>query len=226
MSPRLLELGDGALTLEFGDSIDPAVNARVMAARDALQTRALDGISDVVPTWRSLTVHFDPLRLPHARLRQALVEAAESTSATLTVSGRDWTIPVCFGGEFGPDLAQVAQTVGRSEGEVIAALCGIELRVFLIGFLPGFPYLGILPDWLRLPRRTTPRTAVPANSLAIAGEQAAIYPWTSPGGWHLLGRTPTLLFDAANAEQPSLLAPGDRVRLHPITAAEFAAPHA
>jgi KipI family sensor histidine kinase inhibitor len=119
---------------------------------------------------------------------------------------------VCFGGIDGPDLDEVAATVGRSAEEIVETLCSLELRVYLIGFLPGFPYLGDLPEWLRLPRRATPRTAVPANSVAIAGPQAAVYPWQSPGGWHLLGRTTVTMFDATNTERPALLAPGDTVR--------------
>ena len=220
MNPRLLDLGDGALTLEFGDRIDPALNARVMAARSALATLKLDGISDLVPTYRSLTVHFDPLQLDRDALGRALLQAAASPDQKSAPATR-WLIPVIFGGEFGPDLAQVAQTTGRSESDVIAAVCATELRVFLIGFLPGFPYLGELPDWLHLPRRTTPRTAVPANSLAIAGPQVAVYPWQSPGGWHLLGRTPARMFDVADAERPALLAPGDSVRFRAIEHSEF-----
>ena len=126
-----------------------------------------------------------------------------------------------FGDEFGPDLAEVARATGRSESAVIEALCASELHVFLIGFLPGFPYLGELPEWLRLPRRTTPRTAVPANSLAIAGAQAAVYPWQSPGGWHLLGRTPVRLFDLNDVARPALLAPGDTVSFAPLSRDEF-----
>ncbi|MDZ4252571.1 MAG: 5-oxoprolinase subunit PxpB, partial [Sulfuritalea sp.] len=194
MKPRLLALGDGALTLEFGERIDPALNARVIAARDALAAMQLDGISDLVPTWRSLTVHFDPLRLDRQRLGEHLLQCAQAETQELALARR-WQIPVVFGDEFGPDLAAVAQATGRSATQIIEALCATELRVFLIGFLPGFPYLGELPDWLRLPRLATPRAAVPANSLAIAGAQAAIYPWPSPGGWHLLGRTPLRLFD-------------------------------
>jgi KipI family sensor histidine kinase inhibitor len=128
---------------------------------------------------------------------------------------------VVFGDEFGPDLAQVADTTRHTQAEVIDALCATELRVFLIGFLPGFPYLGELPEWLRLPRRSTPRTAVPANSLAIAGAQAAVYPWQSPGGWHLLGRTPVRLFDLGDAARPALLAPGDTVSFTPLSRDEF-----
>lgn len=211
MSPRLLELGDAALTLELGDRIDPALNARVMAARDALASAGLAGITDLVPTYRSLTVHFDPLVTDRAALVAQLHAAAEITQKS-AVAGRHFEIPVRFGGEFGPDLDEVAKATGRSAEEIVETLCGLELRVYLIGFLPGFPYMGDLPEWLRLPRRATPRTAVPANSVAIAGPQAAVYPWQSPGGWHLLGRTTVTMFDATNAERPALLAPGDTVR--------------
>ena len=220
MKPRLLARGDGALTLELGDRIDPALNARVMAARDTLAALKLDGIGDVVPTYRSLTVHFDPLRLDRELLGRRLLEAVLAPSQESALATR-WRIPVVFGDEFGPDLAAVAQATQHSEATVIDALCATELRVFLIGFLPGFPYLGELPEWLRLPRLATPRAAVPANSLAIAGAQAAVYPWASPGGWHLLGRTPVRLFDLDDTARPALLAPGDTVRFAPIDRAEF-----
>jgi KipI family sensor histidine kinase inhibitor len=220
MNPRILALGDGALTLEFGDRIDAALNAKVIATRDALAALSLDGISDVVPTWRSLTVHFDPLCLDRETLSRCLLDAAVAPTRESTLATH-WLIPVVFGGESGPDLATVAQATGRSEASVIDTLCATELRVFLIGFLPGFPYLGELPAWLRLPRLATPRAAVPANSLAIAGAQAAIYPWQSPGGWHLLGRTPLRLFDVGNATRPALFAPGEVVRFTPIDHGEF-----
>lgn len=210
-TPRLLELGDAALTLELGDRIDPALNARVMAARDAVAGAGLPGITDLVPTYRSLTVHFDPLLADRAALVEHLRAAADAEQKSASAR-RHFEIPVRFGGAEGPDLDEVAATVGRSAEEIIDTLCGLDLRVYLIGFLPGFPYMGDLPDWLRLPRRATPRTAVPANSVAIAGPQAAVYPWQSPGGWHLLGRTTVRMFDADNAERPALLAPGDTVR--------------
>ena len=220
MKPRILALGDGALTLEFGNRINQALNAKVMATRDALAAMKLEGVSDVVPTYRSLTVHFDPLRLDREALTRSLLDAAQAPPQAAAKTVR-WQIPVVFGGEFGPDLADVAIATGRCEAEVIEALCSTELRVFLIGFLPGFPYLGELPDWLRLPRRATPRTTVPANSLAIAGAQAAVYPWASPGGWHLLGRTPVRLFDLTDTARPALLAPGDTVRFAAVDNDEF-----
>lgn len=211
MFPRLLELGDTALTLEIGDRIDSATSARVMAVRDAVAAAQLDGIADIVPTYRSLTVHFDPLVIDRAALIGQLHAVAEATQKSV-LAGRHFEIPVRFGGEDGPDLEDVAKTTGRGIDEIVATLCDLELRVYLIGFLPGFPYLGDLPEWLQLPRRVTPRTAVPPNSVAIAGPQAAIYPWQSPGGWHLLGRTTARMFDVHNVERPALLAPGDTVR--------------
>jgi len=220
MSPRLLDLGDGALTLEFGDRIDAELNARVMAARDALAALKLEGIGDLVPTYRSLTVHFDPLRLDRDALGRAMLRAAVNASEMPAPATR-WLIPVLFGGEWGPDLGEVARATGRSEAAIVEAVCATELRVFLIGFLPGFPYLGELPAWLHLPRRATPRTAVPANSLAIAGPQVAVYPWQSPGGWHLLGRTPARMFDVGDADRPALLAPGDSVRFRAVENREF-----
>lgn len=208
---RLRELGDAALTLELGDSIDRSVHAQVIAAYETLAQEKLPGVTDLVPTYRSLTVHFDPLIIDRQALVERLTAAAKAPQKS-ALTGRHLEIPVRFGGEFGADLTEVAKATGRSPEEIIDTLCSLEFTVYLIGFLPGFPYLGDLPEWLRLPRRATPRTAVPPGSVAIAGQQAAVYPWQSPGGWHLVGRTEVRMFDAANAERPALLAPGDTVR--------------
>jgi KipI family sensor histidine kinase inhibitor len=221
MIPRLLDLGDGALTIEFGEGIAPELNRRVTTAAAALRRETLDGVGDIVPAYRSLTVHFDPLRISREQVAAAVAQLPAGADE-VAASGCRWRLPAVFGGEHGPDLAAVAAATGRDAGEIVAAMCAIPFRVFLIGFLPGFPYMGELPAWLRLPRRAEPRTAVPAGSVAIAGTQAAIYPWQSPGGWHLLGRTPISLFDSAAAERPALLAPGDTVRFRPIDAAEYA----
>lgn len=208
---NIVPLGDAALTLELGESIDRTIHAHVIAAYEALAARRLPGVTDLVPTYRSLTVHFDPLTTDRAALI-AQLQAAAQTPAKSALAGRQVEIPVRFGGEYGPDLDEVATATGRNAEAIIETLCSLELTVYLIGFLPGFPYLGDLPEWLRLPRRATPRTAVPPGSVAIAGPQAAVYPWQSPGGWHLVGRTEMKLFDAANTERPALLAPGDTVR--------------
>jgi len=164
-------------------------------------------------------VFFDPLvtdRDAVLATLQPLIAAAEHGSTT---DGRHWRLPVCYEGEAAPDLAEVAGAIGIGEDEVVALHSGAEYLVYMIGFLPGFPFMGDLPAPLRLPRRAQPRVRVPAGSVAIATGLTAIYPWESPGGWHLLGRCPVPLFDARRTS-PSLLAAGDRVRFVPVSAQE------
>lgn len=222
---RLLALGDSAWTLEFGDRIDPALNARVMALAQqvsALRTQdpVLAPITDLVPTFRSLTVHFDPLQADADALGEHLLGLAGHAQAQAPM-GRHWRLPVCFDPEFAPDLPDLAAARGLSPDEVIAQLLQARFRVYMTGFLPGFPYMGGLPPALATPRRATPRARVPAQSVAVAGDMCAVYPWDSPGGWHLLGRTPVLLFDLRHPDQPSLLAAGDRVHWQVISRDEY-----
>ncbi|ENO85081.1 5-oxoprolinase subunit PxpB [Thauera aminoaromatica] len=223
MSFRILDAGDAALTIEFGSIIDPALLAEVNALDAAVlrrkQAGKLPGVIETMPTFRSLTVFFDPLvtdRDAVLAALQPLIAAAEHGSTT---DGRHWRLPVCYEGEAAPDLAEVAGAIGIGEDEVVALHSGAEYLVYMIGFLPGFPFMGDLPAPLRLPRRAQPRVRVPAGSVAIATGLTAIYPWESPGGWHLLGRCPVPLFDARRTS-PSLLAAGDRVRFVPVSAQE------
>lgn len=223
MSYRILDAGDAALTIEFGSIIDPALLAEVNALDAAVlrrkQAGELPGVIETMPTFRSLTVFFDPLvtdRDAVLATLQPLIAAAEHGSTT---DGRHWRLPVCYEGEAAPDLAEVAGAIGIGEDEVVALHSGAEYLVYMIGFLPGFPFMGDLPAPLRLPRRAQPRVRVPAGSVAIATGLTAIYPWESPGGWHLLGRCPVPLFDARRTS-PSLLAAGDRVRFVPVSAQE------
>ncbi|TMW75472.1 5-oxoprolinase subunit PxpB [Thauera sp. UPWRP] len=223
MSFRILDAGDAALTIEFGSIIDPALLAEVNALDAAVlrrkQAGELPGVIETMPTFRSLTVFFDPLvtdRDAVLAALQPLIAAAEHGSTT---DGRHWRLPVCYEGEAAPDLAEVAGAIGIGEDEVVALHSGAEYLVYMIGFLPGFPFMGDLPAPLRLPRRAQPRVRVPAGSVAIATGLTAIYPWESPGGWHLLGRCPVPLFDARRTS-PSLLAAGDRVRIVPVSAQE------
>jgi inhibitor of KinA len=221
-APILLPLGDSAWTIEFGETIDPRLHARVLGLAGALdRARAAAGegaaddkdfaaIVDVVPTFRSLTVYYKPLCCDGERLGAALLRLAES-SGTASREGRHWRIPVCFDEEFAPDLADLAATKNLRKAEVIALMTGATFQVYMIGFMPGFPYMGGLPAQLEMPRLSSPRKAVPARSLAIAGTMCAVYPWESPGGWRLLGRTPVPMFSANDTESPSLLASGDRV---------------
>lgn len=215
--PRLLPLGDTAWTVEFGERIDPALHARVLGLAGALEKARSSGLSgdfsgvvDVVPTFRSLTVHYNPLQSDGEVLGQALMQLAES-AGTASSQGRHWGIPVCFDEDFAPDLDDLAKAKGLTREAVIALMTEASFQVYMIGFMPGFPYMGGLPAVLEMPRLSSPRKAVPARSLAIAGEMCAVYPWQSPGGWRLIGKTPVPMFTASDPESPSLLASGDRV---------------
>ncbi len=225
-TPRLLALGDAAWTVEFGDSIDPLLHGRVIGLADALgEARATGmpefaGIVDVVPTFRSLTVHFNPLLTEGTRLGEALLRLAVEAGICET-AGRHWQIPVCFDDGFAPDLEELAHAKEMRRDAVIALLTSTVFRVYMIGFMPGFPYMGGLPSVLEMPRLVSPRKAVPARSLAIAGAMCAVYPWESPGGWRLLGRTPVPFFSAADSEFPALLSSGDSVCWQAIDRAEY-----
>ena len=220
MYPRILNLGDGALTVEFGDRIDPALVERVAAldrlCGDEIAAGRLMGVIETVPTFRSLGVIFDPVAVRRATLiprLEALLAAAQGAPAAAT---RLWRLPVHYGGTDGPDLAALAEAANKAAGDAAALHAATDSRVYMLGFLPGFPFMGDLPAPLRLPRRSEPRVAVPAGSVAVATGLTAIYPWQSPGGWHLIGACPVPLFDAARAE-PALLRAGDRVRFEPVT---------
>lgn len=219
-------IAEDALLLRFGGAIDPAINARVQAAAHALRHAGLPGITDIAPAYASLLARFDPSAWPvQPALRAAIAAALQG--ATGAAAGawhqpRTIEIPVCYGAEYGPDLAAVATQVHLSEAEVIARHAAGAYTVAMLGFAPGFPYLLGLDATLHVPRRSEPRTRVPAGSVAIGGAQTGIYPKQLPGGWHLLGRTPLRLFDAAR-EPPTLLVPGDGVRFRPIAHEEFVA---
>ena len=196
-APRLLAVGDSAWTLEFGLQIDPQIHERVMGLAQRLaQERAtgtgLPGVTDVVPTFRSLTVHFDPWTADAAALGRQLQSLAQEGHRS-EVQGHHWRLPVCLDEDFAPDLPRVAEVTGLGREAVVQALLAATFRVYLIGFQPGFPYMGGLPASLNVPRLASPRQKVPAQSVAIALDMCAVYPWESPGGWNLLGRTPVAL---------------------------------
>ncbi len=208
--PRILPVGDRAVTVELGDTIDVGLNARVHALDASLARMPLAGIVETVPTYRALLVLYEPRVIPFAVLVTRLLERA-ATAGESPPAGRLVLVPTCYGGEAGPDLPEVARDCGLSEAEVVNLHASTEYTAFMLGFRPGFAYLGPLPEALARPRRATPRVRVAAGSVAIAGRQTGIYPSLSPGGWHLIGRTSLRLFDP-NADPPALIAPGDRVR--------------
>lgn len=218
---RILPLGDTGLTVEFGDAIDPAINERVLAFARAVEGLRLPGVSEVVPTYRSATVYFDPVVVDAGALAERLRGLAGGLPALEPRAPRIIEIPVAYGGEFGPDLPDVADRAGLSADAVVTLHGSVEYRVYMLGFSPGFPYLGKVPDAIAVPRLAEPRARVAAGSVGIAGSQTGIYPHESPGGWRLLGRTPLRLYDPARA-RPFLLAAGDRVRFVAISREEFA----
>jgi len=220
MNVRFLSAGDRALVVEFGDRIDPALNAEVLRLDTSLRSSELAGVVETVPTFRSLMVHYDPLVTTRANLERAIASLLDRKPGSRS-TGTLWRVPVCYDGEFAPDLAEVAHLTGLSPGEVIALHSGTRYHVYMLGFLPGFPYMGDLPPRLALPRRADPRVRVPAGSIAIATTLTAIYPYESPGGWHLIGATPIRLFDPERA-QPALFAPGDTVQCEPVDPLAFA----
>jgi KipI family sensor histidine kinase inhibitor len=211
------DAGDSAFLLELEPVIDPAVNARAIGIANTLVAANIAGVRDIIPTYRSVTVHFDPLRCDVNRLRAAMRDAAATAPAAR--AGSLVEIPVEYGGPNGPDLEDVASFGGLTPDEVIQRHVAVEYRVFMLGFLPGFPYMGVVDDSIAAPRRAIPRTRIPAGSVGIAGKQTGIYPRTSPGGWHVIGRTNVELFDARR-EPASLFAPGDRVRFRRESHAE------
>lgn len=215
-------LGDSAVFISLGDTIEPAINARVRAVAAELQRAPPLGAVDVVPAFGSIALFFEPGSVPESqKLQVELAEVEARATARAGENGeRTVEVPVCYGGECGPDLVDVATRAGLSPAEVIARHAGADYLVHAIGFSPGFPYLGGLPPELATPRRETPRARVPGGSVGIGGRQTGVYPLETPGGWNLIGRTPLSLFDPTRAE-PALLRAGDRVRFRAIAEADF-----
>lgn len=210
--PRILPAGDRGLLVEFAPELCDETNGIVRGSEPALAT--LPGVLETVPAFRSILLVYDPLAVSFGELADRAEEAARSASPAPPEGAALVEVPVLFGGEAGPDLAAVAAERGMSPQEVVRRLCSRPYTVFMLGFAPGFPYLGLVPPELRLPRRATPRPRVPPGSVAVADAFVGIYPHETAGGWHLLGRTRFCLFDQGRSP-PCLMRPGDRVRFIP-----------
>jgi inhibitor of KinA len=224
---KLAPLGDSAVIVTMGEAPDAVTVAAGCALAAALEARPLPGLIECAQANASITVFYDPARIPKRggtspfqRVCRWIEDRAPVTERAADLSGHQVTLPVCYGGEFGLDLEMVGAARGLTADEVIALHSGVEYFVSAIGFIPGFPYLRGLPERLHTPRRPTPRTRVPAGSVAIGGAQTGIYPFDTPGGWNLIGCTPWRLFNAYS-QAPSLLQVGDRVRFRPITPEEY-----
>jgi KipI family sensor histidine kinase inhibitor len=207
-------VGDASLLVSFGAGLDVATHARVIHTAAAIRHQAVPGVRDVVPAFDSLAVSFDPLRTDLDRLTAIVAAAASTSERHERPPAVTHEVPVRYGGSAGPDLEAVAEAAGLSSAEVIAIHAAVTYRVFMIGFTPGFAYMGPVDARIATARRPTPRVRVPAGSVGIAGRQTGIYPSDTPGGWMLVGRTQIRPFDPSR-ERPFLFAPGDAVRFVP-----------
>lgn len=217
---RFLLTGDTSLTVEFGNEINPAINARIRAFNIALQNSGIRGIVETVPTYRSLMVHYDPEVILYDALVNALRGLLGQLDSIEIPPSEVLEIPVLYGGEYGPDLAFVAEHAGRTEQEVIDIHTSAEYLIHMLGFTPGFTYLGGMSEEIATPRLTTPRVKIPAGSVGIAGAQTGVYPIDSPGGWQLIGRTPVRMYDPERAV-PILPQAGQYIKFYAIDQAEF-----
>jgi KipI family sensor histidine kinase inhibitor len=213
---RIRPCGDAMLLVEFEPVIDPLVNERVIVLAQRIRDRRARGIQDVAPGYCTLGVHFDPLQTDLSALERTIEDEARGLGAVEQLPDRvPVEIGVRYGGEWGPDLDAVAAHTGCSADEVIARHCGRTYRVYMLGFVPGFAYMGRVDSSIAVSRHRVPRERVPAGSVGIAGEQTGVYPIESPGGWQLIGRTTAAMFDA-DRTPPNLVAPGDLVRFVPL----------
>lgn len=228
---RILPAGDQALVAEFGSQIDESINMQVHALAAALTVSPLPGIRELVPTFRSLMICYDPDEISYdflstqlKKLSQNLtgntVSAPTADSINRSIPGKIHEIPCCYEAPFCPDMEDLCKHTGLSPREIIRIHSGIDYKIYMLGFLPGFVYLGGLDPRIHCPRLSSPRTSIPAGSVGIGGNQTGIYPLDSPGGWRLIGKTPIKLYDPARPE-PILCQAGDSIRFQPITLREF-----
>ena len=218
--PRLLPSGDSAITVEFSRNIDDAANRRVLALDRTLAEEPVGGVTETVPTYRSLLVHYDPLQIGFDALSEKLAALAERPVPPVT-NTRRWRIPVAYGGEHGVDLEDVAKTLKSTPDDIVARHVAGDYRVAMIGFTPGWSYLSGLEASLQMPRRQNPRLLTPAGTISIGGVQTGVQCLAGPSGWHLLGRTPVRTYQL-HREPTFLLEPGDRITFSVVDAKTFA----
>ena len=219
-SPIFRIYGDAGLLIEFGDAISPEINGKVRSFMTVLEMNPLLGITEVVPAYRSLLIIYDPARTGVDQLERELLEIELKMTSTKLPDPETIEIPVCYGGVYGPDIENVAAHNKLTVDEVVRLHSEPDYLIYMLGFTPGFPFLGGLPERLITPRLETPRVRVPAGSVGIANNQTGIYPIESPGGWQLIGRTPMKLFDPQKKE-PFLLKAGACLRFMPVSPDEF-----
>ena len=223
--PVIENQGDRTLIVRFGDQIDPEIARKCLAVAEALRQARLAGVTDIVPSYTAVAIQYKPTGQPDsptfASLSESVRQLAGQIPTNTLMTAREVEIPVCYGGVHGPDLEEVARHCGLTPQEVIDIHTAPGGMVYMLGFAPGHPYIGLLDERLNVPRKDVPRTAVAPGSVATANRQTAIYPNVLPGGWSILGATPLKLFDVDRQPSPALLQPGDRVRFLAITETEF-----
>ncbi|WP_297420053.1 5-oxoprolinase subunit PxpB [Thermococcus sp.] len=218
MKPEIKPSGDSAIAVSFGETIDEEINGRVHAVARAIEEMSFEWLVEVVPAYSSLYVFYDPLKVSYTEVEASIKPLLNAK--TESFEGRLIEVPVVYGGKYGQDIEFVAEHNGLTVDDVIEIHSQQVYRVYFLGFLPGFAYLGGMDERIAAPRLERPRLKVPAGSVGIAGRQTGIYPLESPGGWRLIGRTPLRLFNPSK-EPPTLLQPGDRVKFVPIDESEF-----
>lgn len=221
MKPTISPVGDRAISIDFGQVIDPTINRHIRQTIERIKELQLEGIIELVPTYCALLVEYDAMLYSYSEICNIIEPTLEegmtnTTNELVTVV----EVPTIYGGEFGPDLSFVASHNHLSEDEVISIHSGTDYLVYMLGFIPGFTYLGGMDSRIATPRLSSPRTLIPAGSVGIAGEQTGTYPSDSPGGWQIIGRTPVTMYDMSKA-QAALLKAGDYVRYVPIDESEF-----
>lgn len=217
---KFMPAGDSSLVMEFGNSISPLINAKIRNMVKAIDNSHVDGVLELIPTYRSIQIFYNPLLINYDTLVDKLSDMENSLSHGEDDSYRVVEVPTVYGGEFGPDIEFVAEHNGLDIDEVIKIHSSRDYLIYMLGFTPGFSYLGGMDEQIATPRLESPRTKIPAGSTGIAGSQTGIYPIDSPGGWQLIGRTPVNLYNP-NQDPPVLLKAGDYVRFIPIDESEF-----
>ena len=218
--PAYRVMGDRALLVELGDGISPLINKKVRELFLAIERYEIEGVMELVPAYRSLLITYDPLKITLTGLKKSINHIKETMDRTQIPEPRTFKVPVVYGGEYGPDLQWVARYHQITPEEVIRLHTASAYQVYMIGFTPGFAYMGELPNTIATPRKETPRTSVPRGSVGIAQSQTGVYPTESPGGWQIIGRTPLRLFDPAKWP-PTPLEMGDLVKFFPIKEEEM-----